>query len=214
MIVTIKTRKNGNQLGKYLNAIGENESTRTLEIKGSAALNIEDAIFDFSMQTENTRRGKKGLMHGTINPEVGKDKEMTDEDWLLCADILEKKEGLTGQPRALQIHEKIGEDGILRKHLHVVWQREKEGKLIRDSHSKRQAASARNEMEKTLGHRLTYNSANVQQQITDLWNKSKDGAEFVKTAFAAGVKIARGKAANIFVAVDQQGIKQELARAI
>ena len=54
------------------------------------------------------------------------------DHWQRAVDRLEEKLGLTGQPRAVVMHEKLG-----REHIHVVWGRVRADTLVAvaDSHN-------------------------------------------------------------------------------
>lgn len=213
MIITGKARKNGSQLGAYLVNKGENENIKPLEIRGSTATNVADAVYDFSLMTEKTKRGKQGIYHATISPEIGEDAKFQEADWLRCADVLEKKLGLTGQNRVIVKHEKIGKDGQLRQHLHVVWQREKEGKLVKTSHNYRQHDSARRELETEFGHKLTKQPQQIKEQLTKIWETAKDGRAFMQKAKEAGYLVTKSLK-RAYTVIDQRGEKMDLVRQI
>lgn len=213
MIITGKARRNGNQLGRYLTAQGENENVRVLDIKGASTGNAAEAVFEFSLQNELTKRGKNGLYHASISPAHGEDSAMTYDDWIKSADVLEKKLGLEGQNRVLVWHEKRGKDGKLRQHVHCVWQREKDGKLIKMSHNYRQHDSARRTLEKEFGHKLTRQPLDLKQALTDIWNQAKDGQEVMDKAKKIGVTIAQG-VRRAYTAIDSEGQKLDFVRQL
>jgi len=213
MIITGKARQNGSQLGAYLVNKGENENITPLEIRGSTARNVADAVYDFSLMTELTKRGRQGIYHATISPEIGEDAKFGAEDWLHCADVLEKKLGLTGQNRVVVKHEKIGKDGQLRQHLHVVWQREKEGKLVRMSHNYRQHDSARRDLETEYGHKLTKQPQLIKEQLTKIWETARDGRAFMQKAKEAGYLVTKSMK-RAYTVIDQRGEKMDLVRQL
>ncbi len=213
MIITGKSRRNGKQLGAYVIAKGENERINVLEVRGASTQRADLAIMEFSLQNDLTKRGKCGLYHASISPAVGEDWNMSREDWLKSADVLEKKLGLTGQNRALVWHEKKGKDGELRQHLHCVWQREKDGKLIKMSHNYRQHDSARKELEQTFGHQVTRQPLELKEVLTKAWNQAKDGREVIKKAKELGVNIVNG-ARRAYTVIDRDGQKLDFVRQL
>jgi hypothetical protein len=214
MIIKGGSRTNGKQLGRYLTAKGENENVRVFDVRGASTQDAAKAVLEFSLASELTKRGRNGLYSASISPAVGEDSSMTLDDWLKSADVLEKKLGLTGQPRAVVFHEKIGEDGKRRQHLHCVWQREKDGKLLKMSHNYRQHDSARKSLEQEFGHKFTRQPVDVKQAITDTWNKSKTGREFLDRAKEMGYAIAKGARRGYTIIDEKLGHKADFVRQL
>ena len=73
MIISGKSRQNGKQLGRYLVAKGENERVTALEVRGSMSDNVPGAVYEMSLRTELTKRGRLGLYHAQIAPAYGED---------------------------------------------------------------------------------------------------------------------------------------------
>jgi hypothetical protein len=214
MIIKGGSRTNGQQLGRYLTAKGENENVRVMDVRGASTQDAAKAVLEFSLASELTKRGKNGLYSASISPAVGEDSSMTYDDWLKSADVLEKKLGLTGQPRAVVFHEKIGADGKKRQHLHCVWQREKDGKLLKMSHNYRQHDSARKSLEQEFGHKFTRQPVDVKQAITDAWNQSKTGREFLDKAKGMGYAIAQGARRGYTIIDEKLGHKADFVRQL
>lgn len=218
MIIKGKSRQNGAQLGKYLfdNYKNENERVELFEIKGTTSRDPKKAILEMSLAAELTK-GKLGLYHASLNPEIGQN--MTREDWLKSLEITEKKLGLVGQNRVSVIHEKIGEDGQKRQHMHVVWQREKHGKLITDSKNYDKHLEAQKDIEKALGHTKTLTPKDIKDEITQCYNEAKTGQEFIKRLKEKGYQVGKdyvtekgGK--RDFCLVHPDGQKSDLVRHI
>lgn len=218
MIIKGKSRRNGSQLGKYLfdNYKQENEKIELFEVKGTTSKDPKKAILEMSLAAELTK-GKLGLYHASLNPEIGQ--TMTPKDWLKALDITEKKLGLVGQNRVCVVHEKIGEDGQKRTHMHVVWQREKDGKLITDSKNYDKHLEAQSEIEKTLGQTKTLNPKQIKDEVTQCYNEAKTGQEFINKLKEKGYQVGKdyvtekgGK--RDFCLVTPDGQKSDLVRQI
>jgi hypothetical protein len=207
MIISGRSRQNGKQLGRYLVAKGENERVTPLEIRGSMSDNVPGAVLEMSLRTELTKRGKLGLYHAHIAPAYGED-QLTPEQWRAAADRLEQELGLVGQNRVVVLHEKKG-----KVHGHVVWQREREGKLIKMSHSYRAHDRARAALEKELTHKPTRQVGDHKKELSRLWVASRTGADFVRQAEAAGYRVARGDR-RAYVVETADGQKLDLVRQL
>src|SRR5207253_2056512 len=110
MIIKGGSRAGPVQLAWHLQRRDTNESVDILELQ-SPAENLKEAFRDWQMLAEGTC-GIKGLYHANIDP--AKDYVMTAQQWQRAIDILEEELKLTGQPRAVIMHEKHG-----RQHIHV-----------------------------------------------------------------------------------------------
>lgn len=207
MIISGKSRQNGKQLGRYLVAKGENERVTPLEVRGSMSDNVPGAVYEMSLRTELTRRGRLGLYHAHIAPAYGED-GLTPEQWRDAADQLEKALKLDGQPRVIVLHEKKG-----KIHGHVVWQREREGKLIKMSHSYRAHDKVRSALERQYQHQRTRQTGDHKKHLTVLWGASRDGADFVRQAERSGYRIARGDR-RAYVVETEDGQKLDLVRQL
>ncbi|RZK45072.1 MAG: relaxase [Hymenobacter sp.] len=214
MIIKGGSRTNGQQLGRYLTAKGENEQVQVFDVRGATTQDAAKAVLEFSLASELTKRGKNGLYSASISPAVGEDATMTQDDWLKSADVLEKKLGLTGQPRAIVFHEKIGTDGKKRQHLHCVWQREKDGKFLKMSHNYRQHDSARKALEQEFGHKFTRQPVEAKQTITEAWHQSKTGREFLDRAKVMGYAIAQGTRRGYTIVDEKLGQKADFVRQL
>jgi hypothetical protein len=187
MIVAGKSRQNGKQLGRYLLAQGENENIHVLEIRGSASKSVEYGVLEMSLAAEmNKRGGKLGLYHAQIAPAYGED-NLTEEQWLRAADVLEEELKLTGQKRVIVLHDKKG-----KLHAHIVWQREKDGKFISDKGSYYAHDRTRDQLEREFGHTRTAQPLSHKEQLTALWQSHQEGRRFVEAAQELGYVIGDG----------------------
>src|SRR5208282_2718706 len=101
-----------------------------------------------------TLRTKRTLYHMSINPEPGKDRAMTPAEWDFAEQAALKKMGLENQPYISVQHRKIGEDGILREHRHIVAARAdpEHDRAIRCDHNYRKHEEVARDLERHFGH--------------------------------------------------------------
>ena len=118
----------------------ENESVTIHEMRGFVSRTLEGA-FQESYAISRATKCKQHLYSLSLNPPQGA--EAKEVDYLNAANAVEKQLGLQGQPRAVVFHEKIGQDGILRRHAHAVWCRidRKEMKAINMSFDRDQLST-------------------------------------------------------------------------
>lgn len=147
MIIKGGSRAGPSQLARHLQRLDTNERVEVLEIHSPHA-GLADTFRDWQFLSSGTR-GTKGLYHANIDPDARY--KMTPEQWARCVEVLEEKLGLTGQPRAVVLHEKHG-----RTHLHVVWQRTdlETMTLVSDSHNYKAHEAASLALEKEFGHEI------------------------------------------------------------
>ncbi len=220
MIITGKARQNGAQLGRYLveNQKEVNERVRIFEVWGTTSQDPKKAILEMSLAAELTK-GKLGLYHATINPDKEKDSVMTDAEYKESVDILERELGFEGQSRVCVIHEKIGKDGYLRQHMHVVWQREKNGKFIASSKNYEKHDAAREKIEIALTHARTHQVGRTKEDLTKAYHQAKSGEEFIRIVNSMGYRIGNGYTTGKgntkdFCVIDQNGHKNDLIRQL
>lgn len=96
----------------------ENERVIVHEIRGFVSRTLEGA-FQESYAISCATKCKQHLYSLSLNPPQGA--EAQEADYVNAANAVEQQLGLQGQPRAIVFHEKIGQDGILRRHAHAVW---------------------------------------------------------------------------------------------
>ncbi len=147
MIIKGGSRAAPRGLARHLGREDTNERVQILELQ-SPARNTTEAFEDWQTLAEGTI-GRFGLYHANIDPDAKY--TMTDEQWFRAVDVLEEELRLTGQPRAIVMHEKNG-----RQHIHVVWQRtDVDTMTLRDdswNFASHERASLR--LEREFGHEL------------------------------------------------------------
>jgi relaxase-like protein len=226
------------RLSAHLQRTDSNERMEVLELRGVMAADLRAALIEIEAVTSATCPNcRKPFYHASINTRAGE--RLSDPQRYQAIDRLEKELGLTGQPRAVVVHQKKG-----REHCHVVWSRIDLAKLraIRDSHNYRKHELVARELERAFGHervqgahieregrarpKRTPSHAEMQQgartgitpqaaraHITKVWQQSDTGAAFAKALEDSGWTLARGDRRD-FVAVDPKGGVHSLARRI
>lgn len=222
MVIRGATRGNGKQLANYLLSDKENDNIRILDINGKADAGKTDlhySLLEWSLMSELTK-SDSGLYHAQINPAYGFDKTMTAEDWNKAADILAKHLGFEGQRRAIVLHEK--KDRI---HGHVVFERydHVQGTMKDTKWNYLAHDRARREMEHILQHDITprrnVKQPEIKADLSQAWQQSRTGQEFIKAAKAQGYTITDGYTTSgnkmrPFGVVDKEGRSFDLARQI
>lgn len=219
MVIKGRSRSNGAQLADYLLISSKgNDRAEVLEVRGTARPDdLKRSLVEMSLSSELTKRGKLGLYHAQVNPAIGEDRPMTPDDWLRAADILEESLGLTGQKRAIVLHEKEG-----RLHGHVIWERydHDTGKLRADGKNYGKHDKARAEIEQELSHERTPQKRDREQEpadkdrLTELWQQHQNASDFVKAAEQAGYYIAQGNDRRPFRVVTPDGQSLDLVRQL
>lgn len=119
------------------------------------------------------------------------------------------------QRRVIVLHTKKG-----RTHAHVVWERydHKRGKVISDSFSRLAQDRARKEMERVFKHTPTphrnQHRPELKETLTNLWNQTETGKEFVKAVHDSGYLLAEGVPRHPFMVVDENGRSFDLVRQL
>src|ERR1700674_1786026 len=238
MIIKGSSRAGPSQLSRHLQRTDTNERVEILQLD-SPTENLGEALRDWQLLASGTR-ATKGLYHANIDPDARY--TMTPEQWQRSVDVLEKELGLTGQPRAVVMHEKHG-----RAHIHVVWQRTDIDTmtLVSDSQNYRAHERASMALEKEFGHervpgkhekrdrekqpefpKQEFNHAEWQQsersgrdprafkaEITALYEQSDNGQALKAALEEKAYIVARGDRRD-YVIVDEQGQFYSLARQI
>lgn len=115
MILVGSQRGGAGNLARHLMNAVENEHIAVQELRGFMADNLPGALAEAHAISKATQC-QQFLFSLSLNPPKGQD--ATVEDMMQAADQAEQKLGLSGQPRAVVVHEKKG-----RRHIHVVWSR-------------------------------------------------------------------------------------------
>jgi hypothetical protein len=217
MVIRGNSRSNARQLSHYLLAKKDNEAIRILDVNGQidpAREDLHRAIYLMGVSAELSK-SDKGLYHAQINPAIGEDAAMQDEQWLQAADILGRQLGLVNQARAIVLHTKKG-----RTHAHVVWERydHDKGKMVSDSFSRLAQDRARKEMEAVFGQAPTphrnKHRPELKASLSALWHQTGTGAQFVKAARKNGYIISEGTGRSPYMVVDENGRSYDLTRQL
>jgi hypothetical protein len=115
MILKASARSGGANLAAHLSRLDENDHVRVHELRGFAGSDLHEA-FQEAQAISRATKCKNYLFSLSLNPP--QDAHPGDADFEAAIDMVEKKLGLSGQPRAVVIHEKQG-----RIHAHCVWSR-------------------------------------------------------------------------------------------
>src|SRR5580658_8622442 len=116
MIIKGNRHNNGGKLAAYMmtGLRTKGERAELYELKGfGEADNILDAFRDVEVMAEATK-ADNALFH--VQVRLPDHERLTPEQWQRTADRIEKRLGLTGQPRAVYFHinDKTGD-----KHMHI-----------------------------------------------------------------------------------------------
>lgn len=146
MIIKGSSRAGASDLSAHLQRVDTNERMELLEIKGTVARDLNAALREMEAMASGTRC-KNPLYHASINTPIHE--RLGIDGWERAVDRLEEELGLTGQPRAVVMHEKFG-----REHVHVVWGRVRADTLVAvaDSHNYRKHEIVARELEREFGH--------------------------------------------------------------
>lgn len=115
MILKGSQRAGASALADHLMNERDNDHVTLLELQGFVSCNLHGALTETHAISRATQC-KQFMFSLSLNPP--KDHSASDEEFLKAANQIEEKLGLTGQPRAVVVHEKEG-----RRHAHVVWSR-------------------------------------------------------------------------------------------
>ena len=222
-------------LAAHLQNTADNESIELAEVTGTIARDVDGALVEFDAYTAGTR-ATEGVYACFINPP----EPLTRLQYAQALAHIEKRLGLTGQPRIVVFHVKNG-----REHCHVVWSRidTKAMKAIQLSHDRQKLRRCAQELAAEFGLELPPNLANDRgaarfdeppqptradkameaasglsredrrRLITDCYRNSDSAEAFANALEAAGFMLARGDK-RVFVVVDMAGDVHSLARQI
>jgi len=221
---------NGSQRGGSSNLAAhllkeENEHVEVHEIRGFACDDLKGALNEAYALSRGTKRCKQFLFSLSLNPP--REENVGVADFEAAIERIERKLGLTGQPRAIVFHEKEG-----RRHAHAVWSRinAEEMKAIPLSYSKLKMRDVSRELYREHGWKMPRGLANSQERnpknftfsewqqakrigkkptaiktdFQDAWAISDSKAAFIHALEERGYKIARGDRRG-FVALDIHG---------
>ena len=118
MILKGRQRGSGADIAVHLMNALDNESVEIAEVRGAVADDLFGAFAEFELVAKGTR-AQKPFYSLAINPS----EPLTREQYFEAIELIEKRLGFSGQPRAVVFHKKRGETGDAREHCHVVWSR-------------------------------------------------------------------------------------------
>jgi hypothetical protein len=146
VIIKGSSRASGGALAAHLLRADTNERVEVLEVRGTLAQTLAGAFREMEAVASGTRC-RKPLYHASIAHDTRY--SMTREQWQEAITALERRLGLTDQPRAVVLHLKNG-----REHCHVVWSRidAERMKAIPDSHNYRRHEETSRDLERRFGH--------------------------------------------------------------
>lgn len=202
----------------------ENDHITVHELRGFVADDLRGALKEIDAISKGTRC-KQALFSLSLNPP--KDAEIGIDTLVDAVDRAEQALGLTGQPRAIVVHEKKG-----RRHIHVVWSRidAQEMKAVNLPYFKNRLSALSKELylehgwELPDGHktngwknplnfslaewqqakRLDLDPREIKQVFQSAWQRSDNLASFRHAMEEHGYFLAKGDRRG-FVALDIQG---------
>ena len=239
MVIKGDSVAGASRLAAHLQRTDTNERRNdVIEMRDVAATDLRGALREMEAVATGCPNCKKPFYHASIN--TPSNERLTDEQRMQAVDRLEKELGLTGQPRAVVVHEK--KDG--REHCHVVWSRIELERMraISDSHNFRKHELVARELEREFGHervqgahierdgqprpdrtpshkehqqgeRTGVSAKQAKEHITALWRSTDNGKAFAEALKDSGWLLARGDRRD-FVALDPKGGTHSLARRI
>jgi len=223
MILNGNSRGGGGNLATHL-LKPENEHIEIFDLRGFASGDLNSA-FQEAYAISKATKCQKYLYSLSLNPP--EKEKVSTADFEMAIERVEKKLGLTGQPRAIIFHEKQG-----RRHAHAVWSRIDENKMkaieLPFNHLKLRDISRdlfmehgwtmprgfvnseeRNPKNFTLAEwqqakRVGKDPRAIKTDFQDAWSISDSKTAFTHALEERGYKIARGNRRG-FVAVDTHG---------
>lgn len=231
MILKGSQRSGARQLAAHLLNSKDNDHVTVHELRGFVANDVQGAMAEAEAIAKGTRC-RQPIFSLSLNPP--KDGDASLEALLAAVDEAENRLGLSGQPRAIVIHEKLG-----RRHAHAVWSRIAPDamKAINLPHFKRRLCALSKDLflkhgwELPRGHRqndwknplnftleewqqakrLEMDPAEIKQVLHEAWYRS-DGLPALRHALESnGYFLAKGDRRG-FVALNIQGEVFALAR--
>lgn len=231
MILKGSQRGGAGNLSAHLLNERDNDHVRVLDLRGFMANDLTGALHE-AYAISRATKCRQFMFSLSLNPP--KDALVKETDFEKAADAAEKRLGLSGQPRAIILHEKEG-----RRHAHVVWSRIRADELIAvpmPFFKKKLIALSRElylengwtlpEGLRTHGgksplnfslaewqqaKRLGRDPREIKDAIRDCWNRSDDAKSLAHALDERGYFLAQGDRRG-FVVVDTDGEVHSLAR--
>jgi hypothetical protein len=218
MIINGGSRSNGAFFAQHLTNGEHNERVTLCEMRNLAATNISDAFREMEAIAMGTLC-KNHFYHANINPT--EHETLTQEQWTIAVDTLERHLGLNGHARFIVEHQKKG-----RTHRHVIWSRidvsAMRAAVMADDYAKHQAAARELEtvfglkaVESVLGPKRSGNPRPLRRPktwetfrgqksgidpiamtrtLTRLYHECADGAGFAAALAEHGLTLVMGRA--------------------
>jgi hypothetical protein len=206
----------------------ENEVVEIHQMRGFISRTLEGALQE-SLAMSRATRCKAHLYSLSLSPP--KSATVSNEEFEKAIDRAEKSLNLVGQPRVIVMHEKRGDDGVLRRHAHVVWSRidalqlkavkmSYDRKILRDvsrdlfvQHGWEMPDGLKNRMDRDIRNfthaewqqakRAGKDPKFVKSVFQDAWAASDSKTALSNALLENGFILAQGKRGH--VAVDYQG---------
>jgi hypothetical protein len=236
MIIKGKSVAGADRLMVHLTRVDENERVDIREFRGVSSEKLRDALREMEGLAAGTR-AEKPFYHASINTLASE--RLTDEQRARAIEELEQKLGLTGQPRVVVVHLKkdrehchivwsridlermaaISDGHNYRKHEEVARELEREFGLTRvqGAHAERDGTPrpkrTPSHAEMLQAGRTGLTTAQVTEQVTEIWRSTDSGQAFADGLWRAGYVLARGDRRD-FVVIDPMGGTHSLARRI
>jgi hypothetical protein len=213
-----------------------NEQVTLVGVRGIIARDVRRALEELDAQAAGSL-ARRTIYHASISPRA--EEQLTPLQWRHAVRELERALGLTGQPRIVVRHLKLG-----REHTHVVWSRVNfvTQKAISDSHNYRIHEATARALEREFKHRYTQGAhveregierpgrtpypAEMQQgartgidpravktEVSEIWQRADSGKAFAAALADRGYVLARGDRRNIVIIDPKNGV-HSLARRI
>ena len=233
MILKGNQRAGGRQLAAHLMNVIDNDHVTVHEVRGFISNELHGAINETYAISRGTKC-KQFLFSLSLNPPL--DKNVSIDVFEDTLNRIERKLGLTNQPRAIVFHEKYN-----RRHAHAVWSRIDTNKMraINLPHYKMKLQKISHELyqehnwkmpdgfkQNTEPDRLNFsleewqqakrskrNPKEVKAIFQRCWVQSNDLESFAASLKRQGYLLAKGNR-RVFVAVDQQLEVHSIARRV
>lgn len=233
MILKGSQRAGAKALADHLMNDRDNDHVTVLEIRGFMADDLHGALSEAHAISKATQC-KQFMFSLSLSPP--QDHVGTEQDFIDAADRAEQALGLTGQPRAIIMHEKEG-----RRHAHVVWSRidGEELKAINLPHFKTKLTNLSRELyldhgwvlpeglqtnggksplnfslaEWQQAKRMGLDPREIKQVFRDAWERSDSVKALSNALEERGYFLAKGDRRG-FVAVDMHGAIYSLPKWI
>ena len=239
MIPKGNQRGGGQQLAAHLMNDFDNDRVEVANVRGSVAQDLSGAFAEWQADAKATNC-RKYLYSLSLNPDQSQGK-LTREQYLDFIDRAEKRLGLENQPRAVVFHVKYGRehahvawsriDTEKMRAVQMSNDHQKLRKVVQEfarDHGielpdglKKNKGGERYEdrkdqatlREKQQEERSGFSKADRVRSITDAWNTTRTGEEFVRALAAKDYYLARGDRRG-YVVVDLAGEIHSLSRQI